>query len=43
MEVLLPDATEWKTYKEFETYIVPKAAKFKVRVSGDTAYRCLYK
>ena len=43
MEVMLPDATEWKTYKEFETYIVPKDAKFKVRVSGDTAYRCLYK
>ncbi|QKG80530.1 pyrimidine/purine nucleoside phosphorylase [Tenuifilum thalassicum] len=43
MNVLLPGEKEWKTYKEFETFVVPKDAKFKVRLSGDTAYRCLYK
>lgn len=43
MDVMLPGETTWKTYKEFETYIVPKDVKFKVRVNGDTAYRCLYK
>ncbi len=43
MTVLLPDASEWKEYKEFETFIVEKDKKFKVKVSGDTSYRCLYK
>jgi len=43
MTVLLPEATEWKEYKEFETFIVEKDKKFKVKVSGDTSYRCLYK
>ncbi len=43
MEVMLPDETEWKTYREFETFIVPKDVKFKVKMRVDTAYRCLYK
>ena len=43
MTVLLPGETEWKTYKEFETFIVEKDVKFKVKVEGDTTYRCLYK
>jgi len=43
MTVLLPDETEWKDYKEFETFIVAKDVKFKVKVDGDTSYRCLYK
>ncbi|MEA3505797.1 MAG: pyrimidine/purine nucleoside phosphorylase [Bacteroidota bacterium] len=43
MNVLLPDTTEWKEYKEFETFIVDKDKKFKVKVDGDTSYRCLYK
>lgn len=43
MDVMLPGETTWKTYGEFETYMVPKDVKFKVRVEGDTAYRCLYK
>ncbi len=43
MNVLLPGKTEWKTYKEFETFIVPKDEKFKVKIDGDISYRCLYK
>ncbi|MBC35661.1 MAG: hypothetical protein CL663_06455 [Bacteroidetes bacterium] len=43
MTVLVPGETEWKTYKEFETFIVEKDVKFKVKVEGDTTYRCLYK
>jgi len=43
MEVKLPGETQWKTYREFQTFIVPKDVKFSVRVDGDTSYRCLYK
>ncbi len=43
MDVKLPGETQWKTYKEFETFIVPKDVKFNVKVEGDTSYRCLYK
>ncbi|MDD4236308.1 MAG: pyrimidine/purine nucleoside phosphorylase [Bacteroidales bacterium] len=35
--------TEWKTYHEFETFIVPKGVKFKVKMDTDVSYRCLYK
>lgn len=43
MDVKLPGETQWKTYKEFETFIVPKDVKFNVKVDGDTSYRCYYK
>ena len=43
MNVLLPDDKEWKTYKEFETFIVDKDKKFGVKTLTDTSYRCLYK
>jgi len=43
MDVKLPGDTQWKTYKEFQTFIVPKDVKFNVKVEGDTSYRCLYK
>jgi purine/pyrimidine-nucleoside phosphorylase len=42
MEVLLPGETEWKAFKEFETFIVAKDQKFGVKVAEDTSYRCLY-
>ena len=42
MQVMQPGETEWKTYKEFETFRVEKDVKFKVKLEGDTAYRCLY-
>ncbi len=43
MDVMLPGDTQWKTYKAFETFIVPKDIRFKVRMQSDTSYRCLYK
>ncbi|MCK9612806.1 MAG: pyrimidine/purine nucleoside phosphorylase [Bacteroidales bacterium] len=43
MHALLPGETEWKEYKEFDTFIVAKDVKFKMKVKGDTAYRCLYR
>lgn len=43
MTVKLPGSDEWKTYKEFETFMVEKDTKFQVKVDEDTSYRCLYK
>ncbi|HOY33411.1 MAG TPA: pyrimidine/purine nucleoside phosphorylase [Bacteroidales bacterium] len=43
IEALLPGETQWQTYKEFETFMVPKDTKFKMKTDSDTAYRCLYK
>ena len=41
--VLLPGESEWKSYKPFETFIIEKDKKFKVKVSEETAYKCVYK
>lgn len=43
MVVLLPGETEWKTFNEFETYVVEKDSKFKVKVDESTSYKCEYK
>lgn len=43
MTVLLPGETEWITYNEYETFIVEKDTKFKVKVSESTSYKCVYK
>lgn len=42
MAVQQPNETEWRTYKAFETFIVAKDVKFKIKVNADTSYRCLY-
>lgn len=41
--VQLPGESAWKSYKPFETFIVEKDTKFKVKVSGQSAYKCVYK
>ena len=41
--VQLPGETKWKSYKPFETFIVEKDKKFKVKVSEPIAYKCVYK
>ncbi len=38
-----PGETESKTYKKFESFVVAKDVKFKVKCSEDTPYLCLYK
>ncbi len=43
MLIMLEGETEWKEYSEFETFIVPKDSKFKIKVIEDTTYRCLYR
>jgi uncharacterized protein YaiE (UPF0345 family) len=43
LDVLQPGETEWKSYLPFETFIVAKDVKFKVKMTEETAYRCLYK
>lgn len=43
MTVLLPGESEWKDFKEGETFIVEKDATFKLKVRDQTAYRCIYK
>lgn len=43
MLIMLEGESDWKEYKEFETFVVPKESKFKIKVSEDTTYRCLYR
>lgn len=43
MSILLPGDSEWRDYREFETFRVDKDVKFQVRIAEDTSYRCLYK
>lgn len=38
-----PGETEWKTYKKFESFVVVKDVKYKVKCTEDTPYLCLYK
>jgi len=38
-----PGESEWKTYKKFESFVVARDVKFKVKCSEDTPYLCLYK
>jgi purine/pyrimidine-nucleoside phosphorylase len=43
LEIQMPGENKWKTYKPFETFVVPKDVKFKVKVAQDSTYRCIYK
>ncbi len=43
MSVLLPDKTDWKTYKVNETFKIEKDKRFGVKTTQDTSYKCLYK
>lgn len=42
MVVQLPDQPDWKEYKPFDKFIVPKDSKFRLRIASDAAYLCLY-
>ena len=42
MDVLLPDASEWKTYTKGTSFEVPKNASFKLNVKEVTDYCCSY-
>ncbi len=43
MQVQLPNEREWKTYLPYETFIVPANSSFNVKVTSETAYKCIYK
>jgi purine/pyrimidine-nucleoside phosphorylase len=43
LSVMLPGETSWKEYKKFESFVVAKDVKFKVKAGEDTPYLCLYK
>ena len=40
MEVLLPGSEEWQTFTNGESFEIEANVKFKVRLSGQTAYFC---
>jgi uncharacterized protein YaiE (UPF0345 family) len=42
MVVQLPGEQEWKEYKPFDLFVVPKDRKFRLRISSDAAYLCHY-
>lgn len=42
MTVLLPNETEWKLFKPYETFIVPSNSMFKLKISSDAGYLCIY-
>ncbi|MEI7491849.1 MAG: pyrimidine/purine nucleoside phosphorylase [Bacteroidota bacterium] len=43
MTVKLPGETDWKVFKPFDTFVVPKDSKFNLRINSDSAYLCLYR
>jgi purine/pyrimidine-nucleoside phosphorylase len=42
LTVQLPDASEWTAFKPYESFMVEKGVKFKVKADSDTTYLCLY-
>jgi len=43
MTVLLPGEETWRDYKPYETFIVAKDQKFRLRIAADAAYLCSYR
>ena len=43
MEIMFSGESEWKEYSEFETFMVDKDSKFKVRVIDQVSYLCKYR
>lgn len=42
LTVQLPGDNEWTTFKPYESFMVEKGVKFKVKADSDTTYLCLY-
>jgi uncharacterized protein YaiE (UPF0345 family) len=43
MTIQLPGETEWKDYQPFDSFMVGKDQKFRIKIKTDSAYVCLYK
>jgi uncharacterized protein YaiE (UPF0345 family) len=41
--VKLPDTSDWKVYKPFETFEVEANKKFQVRIDEESSYVCFYR
>jgi uncharacterized protein YaiE (UPF0345 family) len=43
MTVQLPGSDEWLTFKQFDTFIIEKDKKFKLKLDDQASYLCLYR
>ncbi len=43
MDVKLPGASEYQTFRRGQSYAVPASSKFQLRIKGDCAYTCEFK
>ena len=43
LNVLLPEASDWHTYSQGQTFEVPANASFQVKAEGPVAYLCQYR
>ena len=43
MDILLPDESEFRTYEEGDSFIVPEKSTFEVKVKTYGDYCCSYK
>lgn len=43
MTVLLPGETEWKTFRPFDLFSVPKNTSFQLKITEASAYKCIYR
>jgi len=43
MTVMLPGEEAWRDYKPYDTFVVPKDQKFRLKISADAAYLCKYR
>lgn len=42
LTVKLPDSSDWKIYKQGDSFTVAANKKFQLKVAVDTAYLCVY-
>lgn len=42
MTVLLPDASDWQTFVQGESFTIAANTRFSLQLNGDTAYLCTY-
>ena len=42
LSVILPNHTQWRTFKTNDVFELPANSKFQVRAEVETAYLCLY-
>jgi len=43
LNIMFPECKTWQAYKPFESFVVEKGVKFKVKVDAETSYLCLYR